>query len=48
VQMQLLSIDSVSTKLQLLEVELYLRVVWHDWRLRFNTTTTGGSLTCTS
>ena len=36
VQMQLLSIDSVSTKLQLLEVELYLRVVWHDWRLRYN------------
>ena len=44
VQMQLLSISSVSTKLQMLEVELYLRVVWYDWRLRFNTTLDGGCI----
>eukprot|EP00966_Prymnesium_polylepis_P060478 1403219-Prymnesium_polylepis.1 len=35
-QMELLSVSSVDVKKQQLEIEVYLRVVWHDWRLAFN------------
>ena len=43
-QLRILSIDNIDTKTQRVTLQVYLNVIWFDWRLAFNTTAVGGCM----
>jgi hypothetical protein len=47
-QLRVLSIDNVDTKTQTVKLQVYLNVIWYDWRLAWNTTATGGCIPMTT
>ena len=47
-QLRVLSIDNVDTKHQKVTLQVYLNVIWFDWRLAWNTTADGGCMPMTT